>query len=119
MEKFFADLKGTMNEAVKKSGELVELTKTKLAVVETKGALRTKYELLGEVTYQAAKGEETSAEVLEELIASIDELRETLKQQELRVASISKKKICSVCGKTSEEGAAFCPACGQPFDAEE
>lgn len=115
MEKFFADLKQTMNSAVKKSGELVELTKIKMAVMDTKNAIKTNYEKLGEMAYLAAKGDETPGNDAEELVRSIDELLELLSQQEQKAAELSNKKICSHCNKACSDDTAFCPACGNPF----
>lgn len=115
MEKFFSDLKQTVNSAVKKSGELVELGKLKMAVGDTKNAIQTNYEKLGAMAYLSAKGEETSGEEADRLIASIDELKELLEQQEKKVAELANKKICPNCGKASPEETSFCPACGNPF----
>ena len=115
MEKFFADLKQTVNSAVKKSGELVELTKIKIAVGDTKNTIRSKYEQLGELAYLAAKGEATPADTAEDIVAEIDRLIDLLSQQELKLAELANKKICSNCGKASVEEASFCPACGNPF----
>ncbi len=118
MEKFFSDLKNTVNTAVKKSGELVELTKLKVAIADTKNAIRSRYESLGEMAYLAAKGEENPATDAETLVAEIDELKDTLSEQEAKAAELSKKKICSLCGKAVAEDAAFCPSCGNPMQKE-
>ncbi len=115
MEKFFSDVKNTVNNAVKKSGELVELTKVKLAVVDTKNAIQTRYTKLGELAYLAAKGEDTSASDAEVLVSEIDELKEKLASQEAKAADLANKKICASCGKAISDEAAFCPACGNPM----
>ncbi len=114
MEKFLSDLKQTVNSAVKKSGELVELTKIKLAANDTKNAITARYVKLGEMAYLATKGEESPASDAETIIAEIDELKKTLAAQEEKAAELSNKKICSVCGKSINADAAFCPACGNP-----
>lgn len=115
MEKLFSDLKQTVNSAVKKSSELVELTKLKLAAGDTKNAIQMNFTKLGEIAYLAAKGEEATAAEAEELVEAIDELKEVLAQQEDKIAELSSKKICSSCGKSCQDDAAFCPACGNPF----
>ncbi len=115
MEKFFSDLKQTVNSAVKKSGELVELTKLKLAAGDTKSAIQLNFTKLGEIAYLAAKGEDTPAADAEALVAKIDELKELLTQQEEKIAELSSKKICQQCGKACQDEASFCPACGNPF----
>ncbi len=115
MEKFFSDLKNTVNSAVKKSGELVELTKLKVAIADSKNAIKNRYASLGELAYLAAKGEENPASDAETLVAEIDELKATLNEQEAKAAELAKKKICSKCGKAVSDDAAFCPACGNPM----
>ena len=119
MERFFSELKSRMNVAVKKSGELVELTKIKLAGGDTKNAIKLNYEKLGELAYLAAKGDDMSGGEAEALVVKIDELRELLAQQEAKLAELANKKICPHCEKVCQDEAAFCPACGNPFgDAE-
>lgn len=115
MEKLFSDLKQTVNSAVKKSGDLVELTKLKLAASDTKSAIQLNFTKLGEIAYFAAKGEDEPASEAEALVEAIDELKLTLAQQEKKIAELSNKKICPNCGKASHDDAAFCPACGNPF----
>ena len=119
MEKFISDLKNTVNTAVKKSGELVELTKLKVAIADTKNAIRNRFESLGELAYLAAKGEDTPASDAESLVADISELKATLSEQEAKAAELTNKKICSQCGKMAADDAAFCPSCGNPLQKEE
>ena len=116
MEKFLADLKETMNGAVKKSGELLELTKLKLAAAETKSKIRGKLEMLGTLAYQSAKGAEVDENAAGDLIAEIDALEEILKEQEAKVAALSGKKVCPVCGHACDTGASFCMRCGNPIN---
>ena len=116
MEKFFSDLKQTFGGAVKKSGELIELTKIKLAAGETKNAIKGKLAMLGELAYLAAKGEEAPAADAEAIVVEIDELKATLAEQEAKVAELSNKKLCPACSKSVNEDAAFCPACGNPME---
>ncbi|MBQ9915566.1 MAG: zinc ribbon domain-containing protein [Clostridia bacterium] len=119
MEKIISDLKQTFNSAVKKSGELVEFTKAKLAATDIKNNIQTRYAKLGELAYLTAKGEDVSAEIAENLVAEIDELKIALAEKEAKAADLSNKKVCASCGKASPAEASFCPACGNPFtDAE-
>ncbi len=115
MEKFLADLKETMNGAVKKSGELVELTKMKFAISETKSKIRGKLEMLGTLAYQSAKGMEPVEDAASDLIAEIDALEDSLKEQEAKMAALSGKKVCPVCGHPCESQASFCMHCGNPI----
>ena len=62
MDKFFSDIKKTFGGAVKKSGEVVELTKLKLAIADTKSELKAKFCELGEMFYKEQKGESADLE---------------------------------------------------------
>ncbi|MBE7049047.1 MAG: zinc ribbon domain-containing protein [Ruminococcaceae bacterium] len=115
MEKFLSDLKQTMSSAFKKSGELVELTKIKLAAGDTKNSIQKNFIKLGELTYLTSKGDENSGSEIKQLISTIDNLMDTLSQQEEKMVELSNKKVCSACGKASAEEAAFCSSCGNPF----
>ncbi len=116
MEKILYDLKNTVDGAVKKSSELIELTKTKMAMNDTKNAIREKVIRLGELTYFATKGEDMPGIDAEELVAEIDELKQTLSEQEAKAAELAGKKICPHCKKVMDADFAFCPACGIPMD---
>ncbi|MBE7040386.1 MAG: zinc-ribbon domain-containing protein [Ruminococcaceae bacterium] len=119
MEKILYDLKNTVDGAVKKSGEIIELTKTKMAMTETKNAIREKVIRLGELTYFATKGEDMPEYDAEELIAEIDELKQTLSEQEAKAADLAGKKICPRCKKVMDADFAFCPACGIHMEDDE
>ena len=112
MEKFLYDLKNTVDGAVKKSGELIELSKVKMAMNDTKNAIREKVIKLGELTYFVAKGEDMPGSDIEELVSQIDELKQVLAEQEAKAAELTGKKICPDCKKVMDEDFAFCPACG-------
>ncbi len=116
MDKFLYDLKNTVDGAVKKSGELIELTKMKVAMNDTKNSIRDKFVKLGELTYFVAKGEDMGAADIEAIVAEIDELKQTLTEQEVKAAELTGKKICSHCNKIMSEEFSFCPACGNPMD---
>ncbi|MBR7163734.1 MAG: hypothetical protein IKD21_02035 [Clostridia bacterium] len=116
MEKFISDLKQTVNGAVKKSGELIELTKIKMAAADTKNSIQDKFTKLGELTYLAAKGEDMPAADIETIVTEIDELKQTLTEQEAKAAELGGKKICPHCDKALNAEFSFCPACGNPME---
>ncbi len=115
MEKILADLKKTMNSAMKKSGELVEITKAKMAVADTKSETQRAFTRLGELVYTAAQSDAEESGEIQEVMESISALKEKLHQQEKKLADLTNKKICAVCGKACNDAAAFCDACGSAF----
>ncbi len=117
MEKFFSEIKNTADKVAKKSGELVELSKVKLNILNTKSNIDTAFKSLGELIYRSQKDEdENSAEKLEALIADIDALYEKLSDYEDVVADLTNKKICPDCHKSTDNNAQFCSHCGYNFE---
>lgn len=118
MDNIFSDIKSTMGNAVKKSGELLEITKVKISIGETKTKLDEKYKELGEKIYTAKKEETDLTSDFEAIIWQIDELYEVLKNQELKLASLKNEKMCSNCNKNNIDTAVFCSHCGTKFEEE-
>ena len=119
MDKFFSDIKKTFGGAVKKSGEVVELTKLKLAIADTKSEIKSKFRQLGEMFYKEQKGESADLEQTEDIIMQIDELKEILEAQESKLASLKKQKICPNCNSSIDADAKFCSRCGERFADDE
>lgn len=116
MDKFFSDMKNTARSAVKKSGELLELTKLKMAAADTKSEIQSKFAELGKLIYEAQKLGNEDSEKTEELLQSLDELHETLSEQEAKLSELKKQKACGVCGNICETKAEYCSKCGAKFE---
>ena len=114
MDKIFADIKNSVGSAVKKSGELVEITKVKLAIADTKNEIKSKLAALGEEVYFAQKND-LSPESAAELIGELDELYAILEAQEAKLATLKKQKVCPNCDAPSDSEAVFCSRCGSKF----
>ena len=119
MDKILSDLKNTARSAVKKSGELLEITKMKMAVSDTKSEISSRFSSLGEKVYEARKNEGEGAEGLEEIIQSLDALHEKLAEQEAKLVELKNQKVCASCGASSDNAAAYCSKCGAKFEGEE
>ncbi|MBQ4517585.1 MAG: zinc ribbon domain-containing protein [Clostridia bacterium] len=119
MENFLDSVKQAMDSAVKKTGQMVEKTKVKLAAVDTKNTLRATYVRLGELTYCAARGDETLGDQIEQVLLEIDRLKETLARQEesanetAGIPGTSGTKYCPHCGASCTPTALFCSNCGK------
>lgn len=119
MEKIFSDLKNSVNSAVKRSGELLEISKVKMAVADTKNEIGRKYRELGEKVYEAHQEDADTATEVEGIIWELDELFEVLKSHEMKLASLKKEKICENCKQSSDMEAAYCSKCGAKFPEQE
>ena len=115
MENFLDSVKQAMDSAVKKTGEMVEKTKIKLALVDMKNNLKANYTHLGELAYRAAHGDETVSADIEQTVAMIDQLKANLEQQGAVGTEQADQKICPACGASCTSGSAFCSSCGKQF----
>ncbi|MBQ3225515.1 MAG: zinc ribbon domain-containing protein [Clostridia bacterium] len=115
MEEIFSNIKKSAASAVKKSGELLEITKTKMAISDTKSELKSNFAVLGKLVYEAQKNEKDFSDEAEEIIWEIDELYEVLEAREARLAALTNQKVCPDCGKVCEKEAAFCSRCGKEY----
>ncbi len=121
MDRIISEIKNTADKVAKKSGELVELSKTKLNIANTKSDISTNFKLLGEMVYIAQRDNtEVNPERFEEIITKIDVLYERLAELNEIANGLMNKKLCPECNKTNEINAAFCSACGYQYnDADE
>ena len=117
MERIISEIKSTADKVAKKSGELVELSKAKLNIANTKSDISANFKLLGEMVYVAQRDEtEANPERLEEIIERIDILYEHLADFNEIVNGLMNKKLCPDCNKTSDAEAVFCSSCGYRFN---
>ena len=113
MEKIISEIKQAADKVAKKSSELLELSKVKLSIVNTKSSIDSNFKLLGELLYHSQKdNSEITPETLEEIISKLDDLYEKLAELDESSAHLSNKKICKNCKKANDIDAVFCSRCG-------
>lgn len=97
--------------ACKKTEEAVSTGKQKLDIAALENKLNKEYRLLGKLYYICVKnGAQTD---LEDVIKTIDSIKEQIESKEKEILENSNKKVCSNCGKKVDDDAIFCKACGQ------
>lgn len=120
MENFLEELKSTAGKVFKKSGELVEISKTKLTIASIKSDISANFKLLGEIIYLSQHDDiETAPEEVEEIISRIDALYEKMTDLNKTVTNLMNKKICPECDEINDADAGFCSNCGFGFSADE
>ncbi len=118
MEKFFTEIKNTADKVIKKSGELVELSKVKFQIANTKSEIGANFKELGELVYHAQKSEaQPDTQIIEGTISKIDELYAKLEALMAENSSLKNEKLCPSCEKSNPKSAQFCLGCGYKFAA--
>ncbi len=116
MEKFFTEIKNTADKVIKKSGELVELSKVKFQIANTKSEIGANFKELGELVYHAQKSEaQPDTQIIEGTITKIDELYAKLEALMAENSSLKNEKLCPSCEKSNPNDAQFCLDCGYKF----
>lgn len=113
MEKIFSDIKKTVDGAVKKSGELLEITKVKLAISDKKNQIDSRLKALGKLVYDASGPEYSEQEGADALIDELNALYAELKDSEARLAELKSEVICTKCGSSCSDDSAYCKNCGE------
>lgn len=106
----------TAQTAVKKSNEIVEVTKLRISIADGEADLSKIMRRIGEIVYTAYKNEEAPEVSLEELCAEADEKMEMLDGLREKLAAAKKMKRCQACKADMDAEAEFCSKCGAHFE---
>lgn len=117
---FFENLKATITKtaqsAAKKTNEVVESTKIKIAISDAENEIAKMMREMGETLYEAYKtGTESYSASLEEKCEAIDTKYSEIDLLESKLNIIRNMKSCPNCKKEMDKGAAFCSSCGEKF----
>lgn len=114
---FFSDLSKKTTET---TGKIARETKLKMKINENKGKITDIYEEIGKKVYEKHVREE-NIEIktdLEEECKKIDDLSKEIEEARVEILKLNHKKICSKCSAEIENGALFCPKCGEKQEQE-
>lgn len=114
---FFSDLGRKTSET---TGKIARETKLKMKINENKGKIADIYEEIGKKVYEKHVREENidiKAD-LEEECKKLDELSKEIEEARIEILKLNQKKLCSKCSAEIENGALFCPKCGEKQEQE-
>ena len=114
---FFSDLGRKTSET---TGKIARETKLKMKMNENKGKITDIYEEIGKKVYEKHVREENidiKAD-LEEECKKLDELSKEIEEARIEILKLNQKKLCSKCSAEIENGALFCPKCGEKQEQE-
>lgn len=115
---FFSDLGKKTTET---TGKIARETKLKLKINENKGEIEDIYEEIGKKVYEKHVREEKvdiNVDLANEC-GIIDSLAKEIEDAKLEILKLNQKKLCSKCSAEIENGAMFCPKCGEKQNPEE
>ncbi len=114
---FFDDLVKKVSDkaqsAVKKSGEVIEITKLKTRIVANQKTIEDNYLEIGKILYQRyLEGENVESQIknLCEEIKSKEEIIKSIKEE---IISLKGSVECQKCHAVVERTSYFCPNCGE------
>ncbi len=99
--------------AGKKTEEMVNLTKLKWELSETRRAVCAKMEDIGRAVYTAHTEGVSADEKLEMLFADVAALEEKIAAVTAQIDELRGAKACDECGANNPNTAGFCQNCGK------
>ena len=110
-DKIIKKVEKTTKVVMQKSTDVVEITKVKLAISDTKNQIDSRLRALGKLVYDASGPEYSEDNSADSLIEELNELYSQLKEHEERLASLKSEVICPKCGLSCSEDSVFCKKC--------
>ena len=103
---------GVADRAMKKTNEVTNLVKLKLAVKSSEGKLSSVYEEIGRLFYTAERSGEDCTSDIAAFIMKADKLKADIASYTKQIAKLRNIRICESCGNEIDQNVNFCPVCG-------
>lgn len=99
-----------------KATDVYNTSKVNLKILDLTTDIEIIYKEIGRLIYAAHTSEETSTEMLDEMLAKIDEKKQQIEELRASIASGEETKVCPSCGKENAGDSNFCSGCGVTFE---
>ena len=106
----------TARVAGRKAGQIVDVAKLNVQLFDLNGELNDVLRQLGQVMYDAHRGQAGGDESIPDLLARADELNEKIGGMKDRVSALRQSRTCGTCGAVCGREDKFCRSCGQPLE---
>lgn len=106
----------TARVAGRKAGQIVDVAKLNVQLFDLNGELNDVLRQLGQVMYDAHRGQVGGDESIPDLLARADELNEKIGGMKDRVSALRQSRTCGTCGAVCGREDKFCRSCGQPLE---
>ena len=104
--------KNVVSSAGKKTDSAVKLSKLKIRETQINNDIRSRYEKLGELCYQAYKSGEKNEDELNEQLTGLDNCYNELEEISKQTDELKNMVTCPKCGAKHKDEDAFCSVCG-------
>ena len=97
----------------KVAGELLNVAKLNVRIMDRKAAVNAALKEIGEILYATHTGNPSDSEVLLAKLQEIDVLKAEIADMQARIKREEERRVCRTCGSTAKESAVFCGECGE------
>lgn len=104
--------KNVVSTAGKKTDSAVKLSKLKIRETQINNDIRSRYEKLGELCYQAYKAGEKNEDELNEQLTGLDNCYTELEDISKQTDELKNMVTCPKCGAKHKDDDIFCSICG-------
>lgn len=104
---------------IDKTNNVVNQTKVKFAISETKGKIKEVYTEIGKEVYEEYLKDGDAADTVAEKCAKIDALKEELTELKERLAELKETVRCANCDAYNHYDDVYCSKCGEKLSNEE
>lgn len=94
----------------------MDVAKLNVQLFDLNGELNDVLRQLGQVMYDAHRGQAGGDESIPDLLARADELNEKIDGMKDRVSALRQSRTCGTCGAVCGREDKFCRSCGQPLE---
>ncbi len=107
--------KAVAEAAGKKTGELVENTKTKMEIADVQREIASLYEGLGRLVYDGRRSGDPIDDMVDACIAHLEEQNAYLEELQDKLLESKNAVRCGECGTVNDDDSRFCKKCGKEF----
>lgn len=102
----------TAKKALKKSNEMVEVTKLNVSVADKTAQKNKALQEIGKIIYDSYKTGNAIDEEIEEKCKEIDEIEDDIKQLKDKIKKTKNVKVCDYCNEENTANSVYCSKCG-------
>ena len=106
----------TAENVSSKATDVYNTSKTNLKIFDLTTDIEVIYKEIGRLIYAAHINEETSTEILDEMLETIDAKKRQIEELRETIASEKDTKVCPSCGRENASDSNFCSGCGLTFE---